>query len=117
MDRDDAGAALPRRRSAVPRRIPVAPAAPAGSMTRYLDKLGSFGSVVAAAACPICFPKLALLGSLIGLGAFSAYEAQLFIAAQLLVIVAVAGQAVAYRQHRNAWLLGAAFVSGAAVFA
>jgi hypothetical protein len=86
-------------------------------MSKHLDKLGSLGSAVAAAACPVCFPKLALLGSLIGLGAFSAHEAQFFIAAQLLVIVAVAGQAVAYRQHRNAWLLGAAFVSGAAVFA
>jgi hypothetical protein len=82
-----------------------------------LDKLGSAGAMLAAAACPICFPKLALLGSLIGLGAFSAYEAQLFIAAQLLVIVAIVGQAFAYRQHRKAWLLGGALVSGAAVFA
>src|SRR5262249_34511081 len=85
-------------------------------MTRYLDKLGSFGSVVAAAACPVCFPKLALLGSLVGLGAFSAYEAQLFIAAQILVIVAVAGHALAYRQHRKVWLLAAALAGGAAVF-
>jgi hypothetical protein len=86
-------------------------------MRKHLDKLGSAGALIAAAACPICFPKLALLGSLIGLGAFSAYEAQLFIAAQLLVIVAVVGQALAYRQHRKAWLLGGALVSGAAVFA
>jgi hypothetical protein len=30
-------------------------------MTKHLDKLGSTGAVIAA-ACPICFPKLALLG-------------------------------------------------------
>jgi hypothetical protein len=29
-------------------------------MTRHLDKLASVGAVFAAAACPICFPKLAL---------------------------------------------------------
>jgi hypothetical protein len=62
-------------------------------MTKHLDKLGSTGAVIAAAACPICFPKLALLGGLIGLSAISAYEAQLFIAAQLLVVVAVTASA------------------------
>jgi mercuric ion transport protein len=72
--------------------------------------------VLAAAACPVCFPKLALLGSLVGLGAFSAYEAQLFIAAQVLVLAALAGHAAAYRQHRRAWLFGLALGSAAAVF-
>lgn len=86
-------------------------------MTKYLDKLGSVGALIAAAACPICFPKLALLGSLIGLGAFSAYEAQLFIAAQMLVIVALAGHGLAYRQQRKVSVLGVALVSAAAVFA
>lgn len=86
-------------------------------MAKYLDKLGSIGAVVAAAACPICFPKLALLGGILGLGAFSAYEAQLVIAAQALVLIALAGHVWAYRQHRKAWLLGAALLCGAAVFA
>jgi mercuric ion transport protein len=86
-------------------------------MTRHLDKLASVGAMFAAAACPICFPKLALLGGLIGLGAFSAYEAQLFIAAQLLVIVALAGHALAYRQARRGRVFGGALVSGAVVFA
>jgi len=85
-------------------------------MRQHLDKLGSIGSVVAAAACPICFPKLALLGGLLGLGAFSAYEAQLFMAAQLLVVVSVTGQALAYRRHRNVWPFAAALAGGAAVF-
>lgn len=85
-------------------------------MRAYLDKLGSIGAVVAAAACPICFPKLALIGAFFGLGAFSAYEYQLLIAAQVLVVVAVLGHGLAYRRHRRGWLLGTALVSGAAVF-
>jgi mercuric ion transport protein len=85
-------------------------------MHPFLDKLGSVGAVVAAAACPLCFPKLALIGAFFGLGAFSAYEYQLLIAAQVLVVVAVLGHGLAYRRHRRRWWLGTALVSGAAVF-
>ena len=81
-----------------------------------LEKLGSAGAVLAAAACPVCFPKLALIGALFGLSAFGAYESQLFIAAQALVVVTVIGHALSYLRHRNGWLLVAALTSGAAVF-
>lgn len=86
-------------------------------MKPWLDKAGSIGSVIAAAACPVCFPKLALVGALFGLGALGAYEYQLFIAAQVLVVVAAAGSALAYLRHRNGWLLAAALLGAAAVFA
>ena len=86
-------------------------------MKAWLEKSSSIGAVIAAAACPVCFPKLALVGALFGLGALSAYEVQLFIAAQVLVGIAVAGHALAYRRHRDRRLLGAAAASGAAVFA
>ena len=86
-------------------------------MKSRLERAGSIGAVVAAAACPVCFPKLALLGALFGLGALSAYEFQLFIAAQALVVLALVGHILAYLRRRNRWLLGAALVSGAAVFA
>jgi len=82
----------------------------------WTENAGSIGAVIAAAACPVCFPKLALIGALFGLGAFGAYESQLFIAAQALVAVAVIGHALSYLRHRNAWLLAAATASGAAVF-
>ena len=85
-------------------------------MKTHLEKIGSFGGLIAAAACPVCFPKLALIGALFGLGALGAYESQLFIAAQILIAVAVLGQALAYLQHRKGWLLGLAILSGAAVF-
>src|SRR6266478_2161747 len=79
-------------------------------MKTHLAKIGSLGAVIAAAACPICFPKLALLGALFG------YESQLFIAAQVLIAVAVLGHVLAYFQHRKGWLLGLAILSGVAVF-
>jgi len=82
----------------------------------HLEKIGGFGGVIAAAACPVCFPKLALLGALFGLGALSAYEWQLFIAAQVLVALAVLGHALAYLRHRKRWLLGLGILSGAGVF-
>jgi hypothetical protein len=65
----------------------------------------------------VCFPKLALLGALFGLGAFGAYESQLFLAAQALVVVALIGHGLSYLRHRNRWLLAGALASGAAVFA
>jgi hypothetical protein len=82
-----------------------------------LEKIGSIGAVVAAAACPICFPKLALIGAVFGLGALSAFEYQFLIAAQALVALAVAGHALSYLRHRSRWLLGLAVLSGAGVFA
>jgi hypothetical protein len=86
-------------------------------MKSYLEKFGSIGAVVAAAACPICFPKLALIGAVFGLGALSAFEYQFLIAAQALVALAVGGHVWSYLRHRNAWLLAAAVPSGVAVFA
>lgn len=86
-------------------------------MKPWPEQIGSIGSIVAAAACPVCFPKLALIGAVFGLGAFGAYESQLFVAAQALVAVAVVGHAAAYRRHRNPWPLAAALASALAVFA
>jgi MerC mercury resistance protein len=85
-------------------------------MKTYLEKIGSFGGLVAAAACPACFPKLALIGALFGLGALGAYEGQLFLAAQVLIALAVLGHALAYLRHRKLWLLALGVGSGAAVF-
>ena len=85
-------------------------------MKTHLEKIGSFGGIIAAAACPVCFPKLALIGALFGLGALGAYESQLVIAAQALIALAVLGHVLAYLQHRNRWLLGLGISSGAAVF-
>jgi mercuric ion transport protein len=56
-----------------------------------LHKLGSPGAIVAAAACPVCFPKLALIGAVLGLGALAQYEVYFFIATGVLVLAALGG--------------------------
>jgi len=83
-------------------------------MKPHLDKFSSVGAVIAAAACPVCFPKLALLGAFFGLGGLAAYESQLFIAAQALALLATAGHVIA---HRSKWLLGLALAGAIGFFA
>lgn len=74
-------------------------------MKAYLDKVGGFGSLITAAACPGCFPHLAALGALFGLGAFGTYEREIFLATKILVALAIAGHVLAYRAHRRLLLL------------
>ena len=75
-------------------------------MTRpSLEKLGTFGAVLAALACPICFPKLAIIGVALGLGVFAPFEGYVVLAVQALFVVVFVGQWVAFRRHRNRWLL------------
>lgn len=74
-------------------------------MNLKLDKFGSLGAIAAAAACPICFPKLALIGAIFGLGALIQYEFYFLVAAQLLVLVSLVGVILAFRNHRNLKIL------------
>jgi mercuric ion transport protein len=71
-----------------------------------IEKFGSGGALLAALACPICFPKLALIGAAFGLGVFAPYEQYTALVVQVLFLLAFVGQALAYRAHRNKWLLG-----------
>ena len=71
----------------------------------FLDKFGTVGAIVAAAACPICFPKIALIGAAVGLGVFAQFESYVAIGVQALFVLAFIGQILAFRRHRNRWLL------------
>ena len=77
-----------------------------GALTRWTEKFGTAGAVVVALACPVCFPKLALVGTAIGLGIFAPYEKYVALGVQALFVVAFVGQVLSYRTHRNKWLLG-----------
>ena len=85
-------------------------------MRAYLDKIGSLGSVFAAAACPVCFPQLAALGAVFGLGALGSYEGQIFLATKILVVLGVVGHVVAYLQHRILWIAALGVAGGIAFF-
>ncbi len=57
-----------------------------------IEKAGAAGALISAAACPLCFPKLALIGAAIGLGALAPFEGWIAIAVQVLAITAMIGQ-------------------------
>ena len=81
-----------------------------------LENYGSFGAIVAAAACPICFPKLALIGAYLGLGAFAKYEVFFFYGAHILIVMALVGHVISYRKVPNRTLLALAVVSASLFF-
>ena len=85
-------------------------------MRSKLEKAGSFGAIVAAAACPICFPKLALIGALFGFGVLAKYEIVFFYMAQILIIIALVGHIISYKRLQNLTLLILAFLSAILFF-
>lgn len=85
-------------------------------MRLKLDNYGSFGAIAAAAACPICFPKLALIGAFLGLGALAKYETFFFYGAHLLIVIALVGHVISYKKVQNRTLLALAVISAALFF-
>jgi len=84
--------------------------------TKIIEKVGSIGAIMGALACPICFPKLALVGLAVGLGVLAPYEGYMAKGVQVLFVVALIGQIAAYRQHQNRWLLSLSGLSTALLF-
>ena len=81
-----------------------------------LENYGSFGAIVAAAACPICFPKLALIGAYLGLGALAKYEVIFFYGAHILIVMALVGHVISYRKVPNRSILALAIISASLFF-
>ena len=71
-------------------------------LTRLADKAGLLGSAVSAAACVNCFPALASLGTVIGLGVLNPYEG-VFIRIMLpgFAIIALLANALGWFSHRQ----------------
>lgn len=74
-------------------------------MKQFFTRTGSVGSLIAAAACPLCFPKLAAIGAVFGMGALAPFEVYFFWGAQLLVLLSLAGQFIAFKRLKNKRLL------------
>lgn len=81
-----------------------------------LERTGSTGALLAAAACPVCFPKLAAVGALLGLGALAPFEVYFLWGAQFLVGLAVAGQVMSFRATRRTGPLIVSLTSAALFF-
>jgi mercuric ion transport protein len=85
-------------------------------MRNKLENYGSFGAIVAAAACPICFPKLALLGAFFGFGALAKYEALFFYGAHILIVIALIGHALSYKKVQKRGPFALAIISAVLFF-
>ena len=67
----------------------------------FVEKLGSIGSLLAAAACPACFPLLAVVGATVGLGVLRPFEGVVFLVFRVLVGIAFIGNILTYFNHRQ----------------
>lgn len=70
-------------------------------MKTVLDKLGAIGSVLAAFATPCCLPAMASLGSAMGLTFMQRFSVHAPWLVQSLGLVALVGNAFAYRIHKR----------------
>lgn len=85
-------------------------------MWNKLENFGSIGAVLSAAACPVCFPKLALIGSFLGFGIFAKYEVFFFYGAQILILITLVGHVISYKRIKNTALLTLAIISAILFF-
>ena len=83
---------------------------------RIIEKAGSIGAIIGALACPICFPKFAIVGAAVGLGVLAPFEGYVAKGVQALYLLAFIGQLVAFRQHENRWLLGLSLLTTLLLF-
>jgi len=81
-----------------------------------LDKLGAIGAFLGAAAAPCCFPLLATVGGALGLGALQSVRGYMDYTIQAMVLLALAGDVIAFRQHRQRWPLVVGIAAVTVVF-
>ena len=81
-----------------------------------LDKLGAVGAFLAAAAAPCCFPLLAALGAALGLGAFQSLRGYMDYTIQAMAFLALLGDVLAYRQHRQREPLATGVAAAGVIF-
>lgn len=85
-------------------------------LTANLDKIGTIGLFLAAIATPCCFPLFGFLLAAFGLGSaelFGGFTEYIF---QGLVLIALTGTFISWRQHKNIVPMLIAIVSGGAIF-
>ena len=64
-----------------------------------LDRIGSFGALLAAIAAPCCFPLFGAVAASLGLGILSPYESIVLYLFQTFAVISLVGLALAFRQH------------------
>ncbi len=82
----------------------------------FLDKFGTLGAIFAAVSCPACFPLLGIVGTALGLGILRPYEGVLMYVFLGFVLIALLGNIIAFRVHRNALVLLIGVISPILIF-
>lgn len=71
-------------------------------LTRVADKAGVLGSIVSAMSCALCFPALASIGAVIGLGFLAQWEPLfLHVLLPLFAVIALLANAFGWFSHRQ----------------
>ena len=81
-----------------------------------LDKFGAIGAILTAATAPCCFPLVAAVGAALGLGALQSVRSYVDYAMQAMVTLALVGNILAWRQHRQRGPMLAGSIAAATVF-
>ena len=86
------------------------------SLWLVIDKLGVLGAILTALASPCCFPLLAGIGGVLGLGSIPFMRAHSGIWIQGMTVLTILGQIAAHRRHRHRGPLSISVFSGLLVF-
>jgi hypothetical protein len=73
--------------------------------------------MIAVAACPICFPKMALFGAFFGFGVLASFETAFYNGSQVLFLLAVAGHYLSYKKCEKSRIFVLALISTLLLFA
>ncbi len=68
---------------------------------KFWDKLAAIGALLAASACPACFPLLAVVSSALGLSFLRPYECVMMYVFQVLILLAFIGSVASFLKHRK----------------
>jgi mercuric ion transport protein len=75
------------------------------------DSYSSLGAVLTAAACPMCFPALAAVGTIIGMEALAGYENYLVWGVQFFILLSAVGLLCDFDAHQSTMLVCLSVVS------
>lgn len=85
-------------------------------MLGILEKVGSIGTFITAAACPVCWPLFASIGATLGLGILAPYEGVLMtIVFPAFILISVVGTILSFINHRTYLPLLVSLLSAALV--
>lgn len=81
-----------------------------------IDKIGIIGLFLTAIVSPCCFPLLAFVASVLGLGSFELFGSWTMLVFQAMVLVSIIGLIISYFKHRCLYPLLIAIPSGLLIF-